>query len=1179
MDNKTQQKPEFKPITETLRDVELKVAQDWRDNEIFEKSVKRRRRGKPFVFFDGPPTANGLPHVGHFLTRIYKDLFGRYKTMQGFYAPRRAGWDTHGLPVELEIEKELGLKNKKDIEAYGIANFNIKCRESVWKYKKAWEEMTERIGFWIDLKNPYITYQTDYVESLWWIINQIWSRGLLYQGHKILPYCTRCGTSLSSHEVAQGYKDVVDTSAFVKFRLRRDQSVKDIVSTDLPIYVLAWTTTPWTLPGNVALAVGASIEYSIVNLEASGDVVIVATERLDVLKSDYKVLGKLKGKDLVGLKYDQIFEVNDLKSENSHKIYAGEFVSTTDGTGVVHIAPMYGEDDYALGRQYDLPMKHTVNEQGNFNDNVLEFSRKPARESNQAIIDFLKENNALYRIDNYEHSYPHCWRCKTPLLYYAKSSWFIEMSKLRKQLAERNKTINWNPSHLRDGRFGEFIKEAKDWALSRERYWGTPLPLWKCSSCGDIECVDSLNKLEERRIKKGNQYFLVRHAYSDRNKSDIVASRIEHDKYNLTDNGIKKMKSTARDLRLKGGLDMIFSSPFMRTRQTAQILADEMKIENVVIDERLKELDHGSDLEGKPHKECPICHDSISLDTRLFDGETRREAKARMMNFVRDCERKFDGKRIAVVSHGDPIWLLEAGMKNLDDKEVYLMKDKIYPKEGEVIKLALKNYPYNDNGEVDPHRPYIDSIEMSCSKCNGVMKRIPELIDVWFDSGAMPYAQWHYPFENKDLIDGKGNTTQYPADFIVEAIDQTRGWFYTLLAISALLDRPAPYRNVSVLGFVTNEKGKKLSKSEGAGEGFSEILSKTSVDALRWYLYTVSDVGDDKRFSLPDVENRAKNFHMIVLNMARFFELYRAKSVKSVPRAIKPKNALDKWVWARCMTTLSEVTEALDGYNAVKASRAIESFVINDVSQWWLRMSRPRFQHPEDGSELLYSTKFFLSLWIEIAKMLAPFNPFFAEYLSEELQLSASMKNIASIHHADWSKVKAVKIADVKIIKEMEDARAVISAGLAQRKKSQIKVRQPLQAVDIKRKVKFPKDIEAMIRAELNIKDVFYKTKLEEIAVLDEKLSPELINEGYVREVVRGVQDLRKEIGCGFQEKVSLVWHTTDENLGELIDSSKKEISKATLLKEMTYSKSQSGLKATKDIVLSEGVAVTVSLK
>lgn len=1181
MDNKTQQtqqKTEFKPITETLRDLELQIAQEWRENDIFQKSVKRRRRGKPFVFFDGPPTANGLPHVGHFLTRIYKDLFGRYKTMQGFYAPRRAGWDTHGLPVELEIEKELGLKNKKDIEAYGIARFNEKCRESVWKYKTAWEEMTERIGFWIDLKNPYITYHTDYVESLWWTINQIWSKGLLYQGHKILPYCTRCGTSLSSHEVAQGYKDVIDTSAYVKFRLFRDQNIKDIVNTDLPIYVLAWTTTPWTLPGNVALAVGANIEYSIVNLELSGDVVVCATERLDILKSDYKILGKVKGKDLVGLKYDQIFEVADLKSENSQRIYGADFVSTTDGTGVVHIAPMYGEDDYALGRANNLPMKHTVNEQGNFTDSVVDFARKPARESNLAIIDYLKDNNNLFRIENYEHSYPHCWRCKTPLLYYAKSSWFIEVSKLRKQLVERNKTVNWNPSHIKDGRFGEFIKEAKDWALSRERYWGTPLPLWRCEKCGDIDCVDSLEKLETRRPKKGNQYFLIRHAYSERNKNDIIASRIEHDNYKITDNGAKKMRATAIDLRLKGGIDMIFCSPFLRTRQTAEILADEMKLE-FKTDDRLKELDHGSGLEGHPHKECTICHKNIGLDVRLFDGETRREVKARMMDFVRECEKKYEGKKIAIVSHGDPIWLLESAMRCYDDSETYEFKDKIYPTEGSVAKLNLKNYPYDEKGGIDPHRPYIDNVKISCTKCDGVMNRVSELIDVWFDSGAMPLAQWHYPFDNKDKIDGRGNDVQYPADFIVEAIDQTRGWFYTLLTISALLDRPAPYKNVSVLGFVTNDKGKKLSKSEGAGEGFSEILSKTSVDALRWYLYTVSDVGDDKRFSLPDVENRAKNFHMILLNMARFFNLYRAKSVKTIPKSVKPKNILDKWVYARLQMTLSEVTEAMDGYNAVKAARAIENFVVSDVSQWWLRMSRPKFQHPETGSELLYSTKFFMSLWIEVVKMLAPFNPFFAEYLSDELQIKGSLKNIQSIHFADWTKTKALKISDEKILKEMNDARNVISAGLAQRKKNQIKVRQPLQSVSIKSKNKFSKDIEVMILLELNVKGIEYKTKLDEIAVLDETMTQELINEGYVREIIRVIQDLRKEIGCGFQDKITLNWHTGDDKIGELIEANKKEISKATLLKEMNFSKAQAGMKATKELSISDGVSVSLSIK
>ena len=1170
----TTQQPQS--VSHSLRDVELRIADIWEKEGIFQKSVQKRRRGKPFVFFDGLASANGVPHLGHFLTRIYKDLYGRYKTMQGFYAPRRAGWDTHGLPVELEIEKELGLKNKKDIETYGIAAFNRKCRESVWKYKKAWEDMTKRIGFWIDLDHAYVTYKTDYVESLWSILGEVWKKGLLYQGHKVIPFCTRCGTGLSSHEVAQGYKDVVDASVYVKFRLAPGQDIKGIVNTDLPIYVIAWTTTPWTLPGNVALAVGDEIKYSIVNLEATGDVVIVATDRLSALGSEYKVLGELKGKNLTGLSYEPLFKIPELKNDASYKIYAAPFVTTSDGSGVVHTAVMYGEDDYALGKEYALPMIHTVSEQGVFQSMVPHFAGKPARATNGEIIEYLKGHGAVYRVENYEHSYPHCWRCKTPLLYYAKSSWFIAMSKLRKQLVERNKTVSWNPEHIGDGRFGEFIKEAKDWALSRERYWGTPLPLWKCSGCGAFDCVSAFEELEARRPRKKNQYYLVRHGVSTKTKDDIVASRIGHDRYDLTDFGMKKTKAAARELRLKGGLDMIFSSPFRRTMQTAELYAVELGL-SVTTDERLKEIDHGGALEGRRHSECTICHKNVSLDARLFDGETRREVKARMMNFVRECEQKYEGKKIMIVSHGDPLWMLESAMRLYSDDQTSSLKDKIYPREGDIHKLSLPNYPYDESGAVDPHRPYIDQVEISCRDCGSVMKRVPDLIDVWFDSGAMPYAQWHYPFENKKVIDGKGNGVQYPADFIVEAVDQTRGWFYTLLAISALLDRPAPYRNVSVLGFVTNDKGKKLSKSEGAGEGFAQFIASTSVDALRWHLYTLSDVGDDKRFAPADVETRARAFHGTVLNMARFFELYRGKKTLAVTRKVPAKNLLDAWIIARCQATLREVTQALDSYQTTQASRAVESFVVNDLSQWWLRLSRPRFQHPKTGAELVYVSKLFLYIWTEVAKMIAPFNPFFAEYLFENLKLSSSMQRSKSIHMTDWSSVKDASATDERLMNDMIDVRAFVATGLSQRKLSQIKVRQPLASVTLKRHTKLHKDLEHVIRSELNVKSVLYDDTIDTLTKLDEVLTQELMDEGAIREMIRCIQDARKELGCDFHDKITVGWWTSDDKIGELVERNKREIMAATLVKEFKFSKEPLAKSITKECKIAENVSITFS--
>lgn len=827
---------------------EEKILDFWKHNNIFEKSLELRQKAKRFVFFEGPPTANGRPGIHHFLGRSFKDLFCRYKTMRGFYVLRKAGWDTHGLPVELEIEKELGFKNKKEIENYGVEKFNKKAKESVWKYKTEWENMTRKMGFWLDEKHPYITYETNYIESLWHIIKKIWDKKLLYLAHRVVPFCTRCGTPLSSHEVAQGYQKIKEKSVYIKFKLKPNN--KFLENT----YILAWTTTPWTLPGNVALAVGKDIEYVIV--EQNGENYILARDLVEkvFINTKYEILNtKYKGSDLVGLEYEPLFDIKELKSDKAYKIYDADFVSTGDGTGVVHTAVMYGPDDYELGTKVGLPKFHTVDEQGNFVHvgNGLDGMYVKNKQADVLILEILEKNGNFLKTEDYEHDYPFCWRCGTPLLYYAKNSWFIKMSAVNKELIKNNQKVNWVPEHIKEGRFGQWLKESKDWAFSRERYWGTPLPVWKCTKCPEHRVAGSLEDLEKYRFKLKNEYYVLRHGQSTKNGYGdilpVISSRLESDKYHLTPEGKKQAREIAKKIKKMGGVDMIISSPFIRTKETAQIVAEELSLK-VHYNDRIVEFNHGSLCEGKTQHICGIEGNNQTWETKIPDGESWKDLKKRMSSFLRDIDSEHEGKKILIVSHADPIWLLESFTLGLTGDDAIVARDKFFPKEGELKKVDLKNWPYDDNGDLDLHRPYIDVTTLKCDKCGSEMKKIPDLIDAWFDSGAMPYAQWHWPFENKKMF-----KDQFPADFISEGIDQTRGWFYTLLSLSTLLGKDVPYKNVICYSHVLDEKGQKMSKSKGNVVSPFEVMEKFGADAPRWYFYTINSPGDYKLFSQKNV--------------------------------------------------------------------------------------------------------------------------------------------------------------------------------------------------------------------------------------------------------------------------------------------------------------------------------------
>ena len=813
-----------KPIFSKMEEEILKF---WEKEKIFEKSLEQTKEGKPFVFFEGPPTANAAPGIHHVEARSFKDLYPRYQTMRGKYVMRRAGWDTHGLPVELQIEKQLKISGKKQIESRkgtvreSIEYFNKLCRESVWQYKEEWERLTKRMGFWLDLDHPYITYENSYIEKVWGVLKKVWEKGLLYEGHKVVPYCPRCGTALSSHEVAQGYETVTDNSVYVKFKLKSEPNT----------YILSWTTTPWTLPGNVALAVGEDIVYQ--KIELNGEFYIASADfiiKQDVIKGlnpGYEVKTKgIKGKELVGQEYEPLFEISQLKSEKAYKIYPASFVTATDGTGIVHTAVMYGEDDYDLGIKIGLPKHHTVDEEGKFTDEVpgLAGLKVKDKDTEQKIFEHLKKNNSLLRIEPYEHEYPFCWRCGTALLYYARTSWFIAMSKLRKQLMQNNEKINWIPEHIKEGRFGEWLKDVKDWAISRERYWGTPLPIWKCEKCAKIKVV------------------------------------------------------------------------------------------------------------------------------------------------------------------------------------------------GEIKELGLKQ-------DIDLHRPFVDDIKLKCDdkKCGGESLRVPEVMDVWFDSGAMPFAS---------------GQEQFPADFISEAIDQTRGWFYTLLAVSTLLGKGPAYTNVVCLGHVLDEKGKKMSKSKGNVVNPFDLGDKYGFDIIRWYFYSVNQPGEQKLFAEKDLQSLQRRVQNILWNVYSYFVMYanERKNIESrmLNVGIDSEHILDRWLGARLQDLVNKVTENLDGYDSFHASREIESF-INDLSTWYLRRSRGR------SDEAFFAT--LQKVLVELSKLLAPFMP----YLSEEIyrNLSGEM----SVHLAGWPFATKLTKKQEELISQMAELRKIVEEVHALRAKVGIKLRQPVASL------------------------------------------------------------------------------------------------------------------------------------
>jgi isoleucyl-tRNA synthetase len=883
---------------------EEEILKFWQEREIFKKSLEKHAPKGEFVFYEGPPTANGRPGIHHLASRAFKDAIPRYRTMRGYHVRRKAGWDTHGLPVELEVEKEIGSKSKKDIEAFGIAKFNQKCKESVLRYIDEWRAFSDRIAFWQDYDHTYFTFDNSYIESVWAIIKHAHSRGLLYKDYKVVPWCPRCGTALSSHEVAQGYDEAKDPSVYVKFEIADEPGT----------YFLAWTTTPWTLPGNVALAVGADVEYAKVRV--GGDTYILAADRLAAVLGEggYEVVGTMKGKELAGGSYRPLFPFLAManmpakereKIPNAYKVYTADFVSTEDGTGIVHSAVMYGTEDFELGTEKDLPKFHLVKEDGTFIPEVGLFAGKFVKDADADVIDELKRMGALYKQEVITHTYPFCWRCKTPLLYYADTSWYIAMSKIKGDLIRENETINWEPAHIREGRFGEWLKDLKDWAISRSRYWGTPLPVWECAKCKAVEVIGSVSELEERA--------------------------------------------------------------------------------------------------GKAPE--------------------------------------------------------------------------------------------------DLHRPYIDEARFSCFTCGGEMRRVPDVMDVWLDSGAMPFAQDHHPFSQVPLL--------YPADFICEAIDQTRGWFYTLHAVGTIMGKGKAFRNVICLGHILDAKGKKMSKSQGNIVVPQTVIDAYGVDALRFFMYSVNAPGESKNFDERLVDEIVKKNFGRLGNVLSFYQLYD----KGVPRDWTSEHILDKWIIARLDELTKQLTDGFENYKLDVATRPLSLF-IDDLSAWYLRRSRDRFK--EDGADKTAALATLRFVLHRLALLMAPTTPFFAEHLFQAVR---EEEDEESVHLASWPEGSQQPTfwrrlfggdASREILAGMEEARVLVTAALEARDKAGIKVRQPLGKLFVPVASKLPQALLDVIAEEVNVKAVERRGELVE---LDTTMTDELREEGFVRDTVRAIQAFRKESG------------------------------------------------------------------
>lgn len=1110
--------PTSNGVNKTVNETELLIVDFWNEKNIFKKSLEKDSPMGEFVFYDGPPTANGRPGIHHLEARAFKDAIPRYKTMRGYHVRRKGGWDTHGLPVELQVEKSLGLTSKKQIEEYGVAKFNNACRSDVWTYIDEWQKFTDRVGYWIDHEDPYITYDASYIESLWNVVKQVDKKNLLYKDYRIVPWCSRCGTGLSSHELAQGYKDVKDLSVTAKFKvLGQDPSNTSGQET----YILAWTTTPWTLPGNVALAVGDDISY--VKFEYDNSILITSLDfynkesNFDASKEKPKLIKELKGTDLVGLEYEPLYpylkntiieDQQEKLDEHAYKVYSADFVTATDGTGIVHTAVMYGQDDFILGTELNLPKHHLVNDSGIFISGTDFLEGRFVKDEDVAIdiIKDLAHRGILFKKEKFEHSYPHCWRCQTPLIYYARDSWYIRMSELRDQLVMNNDFINWEPKHIQNGRFGEWIREVKDWAISRERYWGTPLPVWESVS-GERHIFTHRDELKAQTKKSGNKYTLIRHGEAESNISGIV-SYATGNIVPVTQKGIEQIKLAAKGLKDKK-IDLIYTSPFMRTRQTADMIAEIIDLPkvNIIEDDRLIDLNAGI-FEGKKWDEYFDFYNNIQKDrftTPPPGGETLNDVKKRLGEFMYHIENTLEGKNILIVTHGVNIWMANAIAGGMNEKEAIEFRDLHNKNENSdwihnavATELDFIPLPHNDNYELDLHRPYIDDYPMFDNDGNK-LTRVKEVMDCWFDSGCMPFAQDGYPFKTDKIA--------FPADYISEGIDQTRGWFYTLHAVAALMGQGPAYKNVICLGLIMDKDGQKMSKSRGNTVNPWDMCEKYGADALRFWMYSVNQPGDFKNFDEKTVSEVVRKVFNLLRNVYAFYDLYRKKEDEPFyAENFQTEHHLDKWILVKLNNLIINNTNSMDEYSLLNPTRDIRDF-IEDLSTWYLRRTRDRLR---GGNKEAHMTLYYVLK--TLIKLMAPFAPFVTEELWQELRLKNEEE---SIHLTSWPESKNIEEGDM-VLEEMEKVRSIVNIGHALRKENNIPNRQPLRAFYINQE--FSMGYIAIIADELNVESVIVGNKIE----LDINIDEDLKNQGNFRELVRVIQDMRKKNEISVDDKIKL---------------------------------------------------------
>ncbi len=1156
-----------KKISKTASDEEA-VLDFWNKNGIFKKSLDEREDEEPFVFYDGPPFATGQPHYGHLLPGTIKDVIPRYQTMKGKRVERKWGWDCHGLPIENIVEKELDLNSRKDIMDHGIENFNTNAKSKVLTFKDDWEHIIPRTGRWVDMENHYKTMDASYTESIWWSFKELHNKGLVYKGFKAMHLCPRCETTLSNNEVADGYADIKDLSVTVKFEL------KDEAGAPTGVYVLAWTTTPWTLPGNVALAVGPGIEYVQVKAtkEKDGAVTteqyVLAKARLeDVMAhaqiTDYEIVKELSVSDLLGREYIPLFDYyytdQNLKNrENGWKIYEADFIDDESGTGIAHEAPAFGAEDLALGREHNMPFVQHVDKAGEFKAEVTHFAGKEVKTkgdhmaSDIEIIKHLAHAGSLFSKEKIEHSYPHCWRCDTPLINYATDSWFVKKTEqLRDRMVEENNKVHWVPDHLGHKRFHNWISATVDWAISRSRFWGAPIPVWENQTTGEHEVLGSLAELKDK-TRSTNNIIMIRHGQSESNIQAMISGVVGGPLDTLSKDGKKQVQGAVPEIHelmqsahADNGekIDLIIASPFIRTQETAAIIAAGVGItqEDILTDDRIGEIKFG-DLEGKSRQEYL---DYVGVDTPYEDltkklpggGESIMQVKHRMMDFLSDIDAKYEGKNIIVVTHFTPYWTSFAGSHGYTHKETIELRENWGTVHNAKPRfLDFTRFPHNSEYELDFHKPYIDDISWKNEK-GEEYQIIGEVFDCWYESGSMPYASKHYPFDQDGF--------QYPADFICEAVDQTRGWFNSLLVLGTSIFDKAPFKNVVATGHVMAEDGKKMSKSLKNYPPITDVLDVHGADALRYFLLS-SPVMRGEKVSLSEkqIDEINKKMVMRLKNVLAFYTMYQEEVGHTRDMAFSSENPLDIWIMERYRGVLQVATEKLDSYELDYACGPFMDFV-DDFSTWYIRRSRDRFkgEDEEDKKLALATTRYIL---INFSKVIAPFMPFLAEHIWQQVRGKGDRE---SVHLVDWPEVETDENQDSLVL--MKEVRELVSAGLEARVSTGIKVKQPLASVSLKSK-EFDSSLVEIIADELNIKSVVFDESQEEIAVLDTVLTPELEQEGLFREVLRVVQSMRKKSGMQPSDRAQLTVDSGDD-IQNALENYKQDLETIAGVEELLF--------------------------